>query len=932
MIRFSGPAPSPHLRIERHHRGRLVAVALALLATASPLAALQVVDPEGRPLAAARVTVLAAPTASDALSRMQPPLAQALTDDAGEAAVAVPVLDGLLLIVDHAEHAPYVAPLPGPTARVVLERGTTWSGRVSFPGERLRGGRICAAWQTVLPAHAPRRWQRCADVAADGTFTLPGLGRERLQVQIRGEGVLPLERSLLPATDAVLRLEAGVLLRGRVLGPGDDNPIAAAWVATPEKGWTTSGEDGRFEIAVRALPVSLACGAEGYQRTNVEIDAVEIDAVEVAATGAEQPIPIRLVPGAELVGKLVDEGGEAIGEAMAWIEEERTDGVRHTRQHQLATTAGDFHLDLAGPGRYNLRIGAQGHEDVQRPGLQIVDGESRDLGTLVLRRGAGVSGLVLDPASSEPLAGVGVELLPQGPPLLTALRNGRQARTVSDEDGRFALFGLEAGRYELRLRRDGHALLSRSLTVEQALETDAGTLWLGPGTPLLGTVVDRRDQPRAGLRIQLFDAEQATLVPLAERVTDTDGTFAGPALSAGRYRLQVHGSRLLLSQEIEIADGEEEHDLRLVAGGVRLRGRVTAGGEPVAGGVLSLSPALDPAAQRGKIRLQRSGVEGAGGYGLPQSDLHATVEADGTFEIDEALPGLMRATFVGLDGEEAVRRLTIPDRAEAVADLEIGGITLAGTITDAGSALGLAADLRLLDDLGQTAAQARSDPEGAFTLAALAPGTYRLEARAEGYRCGVLERLELGPGEAEVHLALEAGESGAITFQLRRADGSPAGGIPTTLLSSGGTMAGSVPTDALGRRTFDHLAAGDYVLIWSDPVAGVGAHGPVRVEPGEPASHELRLSPGSTLELVCGAATPCEGTALDFLTLTAAQGVDLAPHLTGLSAVSRFSTAGHLSLGRLSPGTYRLRLWLAGREVERPLAVVAGTTARVRLP
>ena len=80
-------------------------------------------------------------------------------------------------------------------------------------------------------------------------------------------------------------------------------------------------------------------------------------------------------------------------------------------------------------------------------------------------------------------------------------------------------------------------------------------------------------------------------------------------------------------------------------------------------------------------------------------------------------------------------------------------------------------------------------------------------------------------------------------------------------------MVRSLPTDALGERRFEDLAGGIYFLVWMDAASGI-----------------------------------------DFLGLYSADGLQIAPYLSGVASSMRFSQTGRISLGRITPGQYVLRV------------------------
>ncbi len=504
--------------------------------------------------------------------------------------------------------------------------------------------------------------------------------------------------------------------------------------------------------------------------------------------------------------------------------------------------------------------------------------------------------------------------------MLEHLRNRVLAQAVSGEDGAFALSGLTSGRYEMRARRAGFAPGLARFTLDSDRTEDLGRISLEPGTTLRGRLVNRGGKPRPGLIVRVFDPEQSSLAPLAEETTGEDGIFHGPVLAAGRYRLQVTGSRLFLSEEIEVPPGGGELAFDRVVGGVHLHGVVTRGREPVSGGFVTLSQALDPGQFRGKLLLRMSESGRPEGYGLPETEMMADVATDGTFEVPDAPPGLSWMSYVADGGEGRTRRLLVPDQEQAVVAVEVGGLSLRGRVEEAGTGLGVEASLQVNDPSGRPLARVTADGDGLFAIPDLEPGIYSLKASADDFITSARTGLELKDDSPPVRIPLERGKPGRLTVRLRRSDGTVVSGIPATLLDGSGAMVRSLPTDAMGERRFEDLPAGVYFLVWTDAVAGTGVSEPILLDGRKPVTVEKILPEGAPVQLTCDASA-CGGAGIDFLGLYSKDGIEIGPYLSGIAASLRFSQTGGISLGRIAPGQYLLRVWLRGTKSEKPLAL-----------
>jgi hypothetical protein len=667
------------------------------------------------------------------------------------------------------------------------------------------------------------------------------------------------------------------------------------------------------------LPATLKIAAPGFRPQTV-----------TAKRGRSGPLVIVLDRGEEIRGTLVDEQRRPFAKARVWLERGNPGEANRSEDRNLVTERGAFVLALPGPGKYLIRVQAAGAQEETFPEVTVAAGESRSLGTLVLHRGAGVEGVVIDARTGDPLPGVDLELTPEGAQILDAVMHQRITRGVSDPRGRFSLTGQRAGQFVLTARRSGFALAQQSETLAGDRVVDLGNLPMEHGTLIHGKVLDRSGNARGGVTVKFFGSDPSSLIPIEERTTAEDGTFEGPLLASGRYRVQVWSARLLLSQAIDVPRGQDGWPLELTAGGVHLTGLITRGGQPVDGGLLSLQSSLEPSESRGKIVIA-SADSGTFRLGFPETRLTADVRNDGTFEVLDAPSGALRIIFVGQNGAAPVTRaVDVADSPEAGVNIEVGGLTLKGRLIDRAQKTGLEGGVRITDGRGSIFAEVGSDADGGFEVSDLPAGRYTLAGSAEGFQPRALAGVEVGPATPPVEIALEKGDSGSLAVRLTRPDGSPSAWVQLTLQDATGRMVQAQPTDSSGAERFAAVPAGRYVLIWSDSFAGTGASEPFEIESGRERSYERTLPAGSAVTLHC-ALDQCGGQRVESLSLATSSGAEIAPYLSGISAGLSFSKDGELPLGRLSPGSYLLKIAAHGRTWTKTLNVDAGEE-RVGLP
>lgn len=922
----------------------LLLLALPLLLLAGPATArvsdgeakpaTRVVNAAGEPVAGAAVEVLQRPRADSPFAALTHRVVSGETGDEGHLSRALPALDDMLVVVDHSGHGPYVETLSALPRRVVLLQGRMVSGRAVAEGSTAPDeGRACATWTTRHPEwHWQREWRRCADLDEDGRFEIAGLPTAPARLEIQAAGFLPATRPLdAPTAKAaaedggpgdttlIVPLRRGTLISGRVTST-DGQPVADAAVTAGDTE-VRAGGDGEFALPVASFPVQIQAKAAGFRDRTLDL----------AKPPEAGPLRVSLQPGQQLRGFLLSAEGLPLEEAELWGERFMPPGRWSGEAQEISLgEGGEFKVDLPHPGRYRLALAARGHRPARLPETVLDPGQAVDLGAVVLDRGGTLEGWLADADTGLPLEGASVKLFPVGAAFVDALRRGALARTTSAADGSFDLGGLEAGEYELRVEHRDYATLLREIRVERDEAVSLGELTLGPGVRLFGTVVDRRGGERGGVTVEISAASGQAAEPLAVVNTDRRGRFTGLTVQPGEYRLRLLAERPLLSQTLAVPEGIEEKELKLVASSVRLKGQVLSGGEPVAGGLITLSSDLDPGFRRGAVIVRTAGElsPGRSATGLPSTLMDAAVGTAGEFEFRDAPAGPVTVTYYGADGNGKSQRLRVPDQAEVTVAVELEGEMLAGTVSNSETGNAIAAQVRAFDLTGRPAGTATAGEDGYFAFDGLPPGTYRLEATADGHRTGVLDAAE--PGGEPVRLALEPADRSGLTVRLTRADGSPAASIQVSVLSAGGHMLRSLLTDPYGIREFPGLPAGSYTVVWTDPVTGTGAVGPVEIEDGVPQRVERVLPAGSAITLTCGEAD-CAGRAVGGMALFTQHGLEIGAYLPLINPALRFSADGSLPLGRLAPGRYLLRTWTSGSHQDHVLEVPRDGSLRIPL-
>ena len=261
-----------------------------------------------------------------------------------------------------------------------------------------------------------------------------------------------------------------------------------------------------------------------------------------------------------------------------------------------------------------------------------------------------------------------------------------------------------------------------------------------------------------------------------------------PASGSPAANAAAEDSRLVSEDTVS---GKETPDERRITGRVVMR----SGGAPV--------PSAD-------VRLIREGTRA-----MPLEPLRTTTNADGEFAFASVAPGTYRIwAFQGnLTSRDRKLRGTIvkvgaqgaPSEA-VVLEMHEGNRLRVRVISKADGQPIEGAQVRL--PWTDTDRDYLTNDEGEVELVALTPGTWRVEARAQGYaeEDEVVNLAESNPAAIEFALSPGGGLYGVVTGE----DGNPipGAGVSFSRADHRGRGIETVKTDSEGRYHFDHLPLG----------------------------------------------------------------------------------------------------------------------------
>jgi hypothetical protein len=425
------------------------------------------------------------------------------------------------------------------------------------------------------------------------------------------------------------------------------------------------------------------------------------------------------------------------------------------------------------------------------------------------------------------------------------------------------------------------------------------------GLPLrLGAPPSAPDDRPASFEGRVVSAETLAGVPGAELTfsrggaaasvrAGPDGAFAFVPPAAGRWHLAAvaaHGFFPFAPEwghspvQLDARPGLHVRGLEIhLAPAVELEGRVVDGeGAPVAGAEVRLRGTAGEASLVTVADRFRSGPDGRFAFAAPEG---SAVEASK----DGYLPGFAEVGVLELVN----RRVTValgPRHAPLGAAGPIEGVVVAAGGGPLEGALVTAVREGPFGGAGVPAAQAASGAGGRFALRDLAPGAYRLTARAEGRAPASLRRVE--PGARD--LVLELAPGGRLRGCVRDA----AGGGPvapfTVMVFERRSALRLVLQRSLsvidpgGCWALDDLVPGPAAVVASAP--GYAPSDELRVEipaPDEVATVDAALAAGGRLH----------GRVVDAATRAPVAGAHLSVEGALSGAASTFPVLGEATSG-----------------------------------
>ncbi|MEM7351632.1 MAG: carboxypeptidase-like regulatory domain-containing protein [Acidobacteriota bacterium] len=653
--------------------------------------------------------------------------------------------------------------------------------------------------------------------AVDGRFTLedlqPGV---RVDLVAFGPGFAPaVVRQVTAPNDPLAKivLDAAAQLTGRVVDSqglpipaaridlrAQDLPVGVAdvrRVAVEDERVTFSDEAGRFAVqAIRPGAYEVVAEAEGFQ-------AEPAQRLELAAGVAPDEVLITLERGATLVGRTLDAAGEPVAGVQVMI------GASAAR----SDASGAYEARGVALGRQMVEALHAEHNRLVEA-IEIEAGRNElDLTFDPTRQ---VSGRVVD-ESGRRIADARLHLRSQ------AWRNSRHYRALTSDDGRFVFPRVATGEYELAAEKGGYVTTEVDAPVVVA-DDDVGGLQvrLDPGSVVRGRILGLDFNQLATVQV-VAEGDAGRRLP--GRV-DFEGRYEIHDLAPGDWLLQAAlqdgGRQTRAWVTIAPGDRKAQRDLEFEPG-LALSGEVLYNFEPLAGAALTLV-GRDVAVER-----------------------QVLTDYLGRFELEDLRPGSYRLT-VSSARELLVHNEDLDLRSDRDVVVEIATASVSGSVTADGAPLAdaLVALRQIQGEEASSLFTVGTDTEGAFTLARLSGGRYRVTVRKDGYAMAE-DLLDISAGTERSDLHYDLSSTEGLDLVVRLASGEVPLYASVAITDGGGrtVLAESRNLEADGSVRFPTVPPGRWDVLVSAP--GAATRRLSAELPGEPI--ELTLNPAARLRV-----------------------------------------------------------------------------------
>ncbi|MDW8284132.1 MAG: carboxypeptidase-like regulatory domain-containing protein [Myxococcales bacterium] len=376
-------------------------------------------------------------------------------------------------------------------------------------------------------------------------------------------GAAPLQQSAIDGNvyDGQGRPLVGAVVSATTFELAGNIPSLAGTVQTDRQG--------RFHLPLPEGAYQINATHEGYGPSSAVVRTGETVSLVLPASGV-------------VVGQVVDEKKQPVQQftiEVISVVPASMPAPAPVSSRPVSSADGSFRITELPQWPFIVKATAPGYASAFSSPVTVKPGETKRV-DLTLQVGCTLTGHVED-QSGTPVPYVLVDAearIIAGSAGDHSLQAGNQSQT--DTTGRFRLEHVPLGTVLVRAYDGNHAVTTSTLEITSCDKLAPVKLVLSPGGSIAGTARTADGQPLPNARLSVANRTVGFVVARS----DAQGRFRFTRLPAGMYRMELHhrGQRTLLN--VPVKDGEEtKQDITMfVRGKGEIRGRVTAGGRPLA--------------------------------------------------------------------------------------------------------------------------------------------------------------------------------------------------------------------------------------------------------------------------------------------------------------------------------------------------------------
>lgn len=484
-------------------------------------------------------------------------------------------------------------------------------------------------------------------------------------------------------TDVVIVLDQGGQVEGRVVNPeGEgvsgasitmrDTFTAASSLTITTRDLTKSEADGYFHIdgLETNKELYLTAKATGYApgRASINLQPGDIK------TGVE----ITLAEPVSIEGRVVDADDKPVKATLIGMD------IGHTQTNDR----GEFKISGISPGKVEITVQVP---ETRKYKNVTVEAPAKDVVIRLDDSGTVAHCKVVDSVTKRPIEKFNVT-------------NVGQVTRDGEGPGGFSFSIKPKSMMMPKVSAEGYVTRTFEVTAPAEGGDFEQVLEMGLGSGVNGRVVDGQGEPVADIPIVVYEeAGSGKGAPVGNSVSDSDGKFLVSKVPAGKVRVTAMPRSPLspASKKIELKDGEFQDvgDIVIERAGSIIGNVVRVpSGDPVSGSYVNIY----------------SNESEADFYKL------IITGADGVFQVDDLSP---RKYSINVNGH--IQKIDLQPGENRVVLIELGSVTLTGTITRGGAPAGAMVGARN-KQTGKSVSGNSNNGAGVYRLADLVPGDYDL--------------------------------------------------------------------------------------------------------------------------------------------------------------------------------------------------------------